>query len=214
MKTPSCRLSGRFCTARGRSCCGDLFLSASGDHRVVLWGTNPASLGPVLLWGADLGCLRASGCTVGGRVLHPLQPVPWPSRMQDALGILVELPRAARDGGLGSSSTLGFGFNEWVLALPGCPRGSHPAFLFGMGTEPWELALPCPHSLSSASTTGHSAEHRLGPSFSAVLGLGAGQAGPSQRGRVPTAAASWLGELQPLPLLGGPGHKCTFTSRL
>lgn len=106
---PGC-LRGRSCAPRGRFCGGELVLGASGD-RVALWGGNPASPGPVLLGGGGggPGCLRRSGCTVGGRSCTPRgqsQCRAWAGRMQDALGILVELPRGC------------LGWQSWQLQDP------------------------------------------------------------------------------------------------
>lgn len=180
---PGC-LRGRSCAPRGRFCGGELVLGASGD-RVALGGGNPASPGPVLLGGGGggPGCLRRSGCTVGGRSCTPRgqsQCRAWAGRMQDALGILVELPRGC------------LGWQSWQLQDPrvwlqkvGAGTAwlspGVPSCLPGRGR-----ALPCPRSRCSLCATGRFAEHHFRPSFSTALGLGAGRAPrpgwPQQRG--------------------------------
>lgn len=180
---PGC-LRGRSCAPRARFCGGELVLGASGD-RVALGGGNPASPGPVLLGGGG-AVLGASGDRVALWGAGPAPPGASPSAEPGLAGCRMlwvswwSCPGAAWGGRVGNSRTLGFGFRKWVLALPGCPRGSHPACLAG------GRALPCPRSRCSLCATGRFAEHHFRPSFSTALGLGAGRAPrpgwPQQRG--------------------------------
>lgn len=210
---PGC-LRGRSCAPRARFCGGELVLGASGD-RVALGGGNPASPGPVLLGGGG-AVLGASGDRVALWGAGPAPPGASPSAEPGLAGCRMlwvswwSCPGAAWGGRVGNSRTLGFGFRKWVLALPGCPRGSHPACLAGAGhcLVPAPGALCAPRVALQSITSGQASPQRSG----SVLAGPLGQAGPSRGGRAPTAAPSQLGEQDPLPLMGGPGHKCTFTS--
>lgn len=211
---PGC-LRGRSCAPRGRFCGGELVLGASGD-RVALWGGNPASPGPVLLGGGGgrSWVPPEIGLHCGGPVLHPPGPVPVPSLGWQDAGCsgypggaapgLLGVAELATPGPSGLASESGC----WhCLAVPGGPI--LPAWPgAGHCLVPAPGALCAPRVALQSITSGQASPQRSG----SVLAGPLGQAGPSRGGRAPTAAPSQLGEQDPLPLMGGPGHKCTFTS--
>lgn len=136
-------------------------------------------------------CIPEAGSALGSRSWASpgigLHCRPLAGGIQDVLGIVVNLPQAAGDCGVGSPRTLVFGFRKWV---PSCPRGHIlPAWL---GAASQDVALACPCSQCSPCPTGPFAEcHLSRAALRLCLPRLLGQAGPSKREESP----------QPLPPL-------------
>lgn len=203
-------LRGRSCTPRGRFCCGVAGLGC-------LWGSSPA--------GGGQCCIPGAGSVVGSRSrvppgigLHCGGPVPLPSLGWQDAGC------SGYPGGAGPGC---LGWRSWQLQDPRVwlqKVGAGTAWLSpgvtsclpgqGQGPGSWHCLVPAPSALHvprlalQSITWGQASPQHWGLVLARLLG----QAGPSKGGRVPTAAPSGLGERDPLPLMGGPGHKCTFTS--
>lgn len=175
----------------------ELVLGAAGD-RVVL------GRGEAVLHSRGPSCIPAA---------HPASPgpVPQPSLGWQDAGCS-GYPGGAAPGCLGWQLQDLEVWLQKVGAGTACLSPGATSCLPGRGQGPgsWHCLVPAPSAFRVPWVALQSQASRR--SSGLVLARLLGQTSPSRAGGVPAAAPCRLGEQDPLPFVGGPGHKCTFTS--